>query len=296
MAPRASLPETSVVLAGANPGDFTLTNGCVAALAPGATCTINVAFRPVSAGTKAAQVVITHNAGAPSAVTVGGTATAAVVPTATMPNTVAFGARRVGQTRTQTVRITNQGPGALVIGTPTATGPFTVTRGNCPASLAAGRNCSLNVSFLPTVRGAATGTLTVPGALPHVMKNVRVQSTLQALIAANRIPQPNANTLYFVFLPPGIVSELQGELSCQTFCGFHDSFPRGGAAVNPPCRALATISMARTRTWPAPDEALLLMHCPISGLRPHRGAVERPARDARYEARMPSRVLNALIN
>ena len=83
----------------------------------------------------------------------------------------------------------------------------------------------------PIGHGKFTGSLTVPGALPHVMKNARVQTTLQGLIATNKLPAPNANTLYFVFLPPGVVSELDGELSCQTFCGFHDSFPRGGADV-----------------------------------------------------------------
>jgi Dyp-type peroxidase family len=71
--------------------------------------------------------------------------------------------------------------------------------------------------------GKLLGTKTFPGALPHVMKNTRVQSTLKQLIASQQLPQPTANTLYFVFLPKGIVSELQGELSCQTFCGFHDS-------------------------------------------------------------------------
>jgi Dyp-type peroxidase family len=72
-------------------------------------------------------------------------------------------------------------------------------------------------------RGKRTGSAVFPGALPHVMKNARVQTTLLGLIGAKKVPQSNANTLYFVFLPPGIVSELQGELSCQRFCGFHDS-------------------------------------------------------------------------
>ena len=87
------------------------------------------------------------------------------------------------------------------------------------------------VPGFPIGHGKLTGTLTVPGALPHVMRNARVQLVLQRLIAANRVPPPNPNTLYFVFLPPGVVSELDGELSCQTFCGFHDSFPGSGGAV-----------------------------------------------------------------
>jgi hypothetical protein len=88
-----------------------------------------------------------------------------------------------------------------------------------------------SVDGFPINHGSLTGTVTVPGALPHVMQNTRVQTTLQGLASLGTIPAPSANSLYFVFLPPNIVSELQGELSCQRFCGFHDSFDLNGTTA-----------------------------------------------------------------
>jgi hypothetical protein len=79
-----------------------------------------------------------------------------------MPATFSFGAQRTNANRNDTVQITNQGPGALVISDVTTSGGvFTATRGNCPASLAAGRNCKLNVTFRPLLRQSYTGTLTL---------------------------------------------------------------------------------------------------------------------------------------
>jgi hypothetical protein len=37
------------------------------------------------------------------------------------------------------------------------------------------------------------------------------------------LPQPNANTLYFVYLPSGVTVTQGGSSSCQAFCGYHDA-------------------------------------------------------------------------
>jgi CSLREA domain-containing protein len=47
---------------GANPGDFTQTNTCSAALSPGSSCRVNVVFKPAAAGLRSASMVITDNA------------------------------------------------------------------------------------------------------------------------------------------------------------------------------------------------------------------------------------------
>ena len=36
------------------------------------------------------------------------------------------------------------------------------------------------------------------------------------------IPKPTANTLYFIFVPPGVRVVLGGSASCQAFCGYHN--------------------------------------------------------------------------
>ena len=88
-------------------------------------------------------------------------------PAITIPATTAFDRTALGATRTQNVRVQNNGPGALLFAATnpvTTTGPFTATLGTCPvapATLAAGRSCSLSVSFRPTAVGPVTGSLTV---------------------------------------------------------------------------------------------------------------------------------------
>jgi hypothetical protein len=161
----APLQVTGATLGGTNPTNFALTNNCTVAIAPAGSCTIAMVFRPLTTGPKSAQLTISHNAGANSVVALAGTTIAgppAPRPVMVLPATVDFGSRRVGATRSQSVRITNQGPGVLTIGTPTATGRFSVNRGSCGATLAVGRSCNLNVTFAPNAVGPASGTLTVP--------------------------------------------------------------------------------------------------------------------------------------
>jgi hypothetical protein len=37
------------------------------------------------------------------------------------------------------------------------------------------------------------------------------------------VPQPIKNTLYFIYLPPGVALVQGGGKSCQAFCGYHDA-------------------------------------------------------------------------
>jgi hypothetical protein len=68
-----------------------------------------------------------------------------------------------------------------------------------------------------------TATVTTP-ALHHTATDQAVQAMLQNEITNNTaFPQPTANTLYFVYLPPGVVSVQGGSRSCQAFCGYHDN-------------------------------------------------------------------------
>jgi hypothetical protein len=79
-----------------------------------------------------------------------------------LPATLDFGTRVIGTTRVRTARVTNQGPGALVITAVAATtAQFSADRGDCPASLAAGRTCDLGVTYSPTAAGVVNATLSV---------------------------------------------------------------------------------------------------------------------------------------
>ena len=50
-----------------------------------------------------------------------------------------------------------------------------------------------------------------------------IQNLIQTEIANTKLPKSSSNSLYFVYLPPGVAVDLGGQLSCSAFCGYHDS-------------------------------------------------------------------------
>ena len=73
--------------------------------------------------------------------------------------------------------------------------------------------------------GSWTGTYSLtssePGGGSGTVTDAQIQAQLQALITAGTLPQPNANSLYFIYLPPGVVVSALGGSSCSLFCGYH---------------------------------------------------------------------------
>jgi hypothetical protein len=82
-----------------------------------------------------------------------------------------------------------------------------------------------NVPGQAIVHGKRTGTVTVPAAhMPHSVSDNAIRHLIQQEIATNpAVPQPTRNTLYFVYLPPGVAVVQGGSRSCQAFCGYHDA-------------------------------------------------------------------------
>src|SRR5205823_5606184 len=51
-----------------------------------------------------------------------------------------------------------------------------------------------------------------------------IQQMLQGEIASNKtFPKPGPDTLYFVYVAPGVKVTQGGSASCQAFCGYHDA-------------------------------------------------------------------------
>jgi hypothetical protein len=50
-----------------------------------------------------------------------------------------------------------------------------------------------------------------------------VRSQLKQWIRTKAVPKTSANTLYFIFLEPGVVSIMGGSRSCQNYCGYHNA-------------------------------------------------------------------------
>jgi len=69
------------------------------------------------------------------------------------------------------------------------------------------------------VADSEPGTLT--GGVQEVT-DAQIQAALQGWIADNTVPAATASTLYFVFLPPDVVSVLGTKRSCQDYCGYHN--------------------------------------------------------------------------
>jgi hypothetical protein len=72
-------------------------------------------------------------------------------------------------------------------------------------------------------RGRYAGTARVTDTAPGTgVTDSAVQQMLQGEVARKSVAAPTANTLYFVFLPPGVTVVAGSERSCQAFCGYHD--------------------------------------------------------------------------
>jgi hypothetical protein len=157
----------SVALTGTNKTQFLISsNYCPASLAAGANCTIHLHFYPQVTGAATAALTMTDNAtGSPQSVTLTGTG---VTPAAVSLSTtsIAFGNVTVKtESLYRAVTLTNTGGSPLAISSVALTGTnktqFLISSNYCPASLAAGANCTIHLHFYPQVTGAATAALTI---------------------------------------------------------------------------------------------------------------------------------------
>lgn len=71
--------------------------------------------------------------------------------------------------------------------------------------------------------GRRTGTTTIDSTpLGTSVTDQAVQQTLQEWIGAGQVPAPDADSLYFLYLPPNVAVVQGGGRSCQAFCGYHN--------------------------------------------------------------------------
>jgi hypothetical protein len=163
---------TSAVLSGANAADYTvLTAGCAPNIVVGTPCVVSVTFTPtvVAPPSEVATLTITDaDSTSPQVFNLTGKGATSVPGVALAPTSLAFGNQLLNTTSAaKTVTLTNTGTGALTINSIAASGDFAETSAGAtacpisPATLAAGANCIISVTFTPTVLGARAGTLTI---------------------------------------------------------------------------------------------------------------------------------------
>jgi hypothetical protein len=72
--------------------------------------------------------------------------------------------------------------------------------------------------------GLLVGTLTLTTPPPgKTVDDSAIQKLIQQDISAGTLPASTLNTLYFLFLPPGVTVTQGGSASCKVFCGYHDA-------------------------------------------------------------------------
>jgi len=71
--------------------------------------------------------------------------------------------------------------------------------------------------------GRRTGTVSIAGKLGTSVTDTAIQTFVRQQITAGRLPKTTANTLYFVYLPPGVRVVMGGSSSCTAFCGYHSA-------------------------------------------------------------------------
>jgi hypothetical protein len=182
----AALTISSVAAAGANPGDFTNSNTCTAAISPQGTCTISVTFVPTASGQRAETLTLTDNAAtSPQVINVTGTANAIAPAVMLSTNSLTFTAISQGASSVpMTVTVTNTGTAALTISSVAAAGtnPGDFTNSNtCTAAVSPNATCSISVTFVPTASGQRTETLTLTDNASTSPQVINVTGTANAI-------------------------------------------------------------------------------------------------------------------
>jgi hypothetical protein len=196
-----ALKITSIALNGGNPGDFSETNTCGTQMASGSTCTITVTFTPTANWARSSAVVMIDSAqGSPNVVGVSGNGVSGGTASFS-PTTLSFTSQLAySSSASKPVKLTNTGTAPLALININAAGDFSQTN-NCPASIAAGASCTINVTFAPTYSGTRQGWIDVnlgdPAGLQTVLlKGTGTLPTVVAITPKSTSVTPNQTVQY----------------------------------------------------------------------------------------------------
>ncbi len=146
----------------ATSGVFSQTNNCPSVLVAATSCTVTVWFAPSAAGSVTGSLNLrddSYNLGSSQVVTLNGTGT---TPRASItPTSLSFSTQVAGTTSSaRPITVLSNGTGPLQVSNVVATAPFSQTN-NCSGPMAPAASCTIQVSFAPTVVGAASGSVTI---------------------------------------------------------------------------------------------------------------------------------------
>jgi trimeric autotransporter adhesin len=186
----AALNFSSLTVTGTNAGEYTRGGTCAVGtpIPAGGTCTLTATFTPTAVGTRTAAISIASDAAATS-IALNGTAIAAPPPPAPVatlsPATVSFGSQQINTTSAaQAVTLSNTGNATMTgIAVTLPAGAFAIASNACGATLAAGANCAIGLTFKPTTAIASTATLSVASNGSATPKTAALSGTGTAVAA-----------------------------------------------------------------------------------------------------------------
>jgi hypothetical protein len=141
------------------PTIFSESDNCNGSIPGGGYCTLDVNFTPAASGQRSGTLTVSSNASnSPATFALSGTGydEAYFYTSAT---SLTFGDQAVGTLSTpQSLTITNMGDETAALTLYTGLADFTQLN-NCPAQMAPGSSCTVNITFIPTQTGLRTGDL-----------------------------------------------------------------------------------------------------------------------------------------
>ena len=82
--------------------------------------------------------------------------------------------------------------------------------------------------------GSFIGTKVISANAPkRSVTDSAIQAQIRKWLRAGTVPKNTPNTLYFIYLNPGVVSIMGGSKSCQSYCGYHNNAGKVYYAVMP---------------------------------------------------------------
>ena len=158
--------------------DYSETDTCGTSLAPLASCTIFVTFTPTGAGAISGAITIQdEGSDSPQLVSLTGNG---ITPVSFSLPSLSFGTVPVGtKSASKTVTITNNQSTSATLQVSTSGDYSALGSGTtpCGASLRAKSNCTLAVTFQPTVNGAVNGALTIAYNAPFSPQEVSLSGS-----------------------------------------------------------------------------------------------------------------------
>ena len=164
-------------------GDYTQTNTCQQPVPAGGTCTINVYFTPATSGTLTGTLTVTDNASnSPQTASLTGVGASSSISVA--PSTLAFGSQVLNlASASQNVTVSNNGVVNVTLNSISASGGYSETNNCVGVTLTPGQNCTVSVTFTPTVVGSMPGAITINDTAVTTPQVVALSGTGQLAVS-----------------------------------------------------------------------------------------------------------------